>query len=454
VTDIQTPALSLVPALTAPRKPRALRSTELTLDSGLRVLAVRKPGVPLVELRLRIPFLSGRAGHAARAALLSDVMLTGTAGAAGFDRAGLAAAVQALGGDLNVGVDADRLVVSANVLAANLPALLAILSEVLVAASYPADEFETERGRLLENLAIARARSGVIANEALSKLLFGDHPYARELPQPGEVAAVRAAQLRKLHAETVLPGGAVLVLVGDVTPSRVLDQVATALAGWQGQRSAGRPLKIPAVIPAPLLLVDRPGSVQSSLRMGGTAARRDDPRYPALQLANTIFGGYFSSRWTENIREDKGYTYGPHSRIEHNSLGSVLVLDADVATEVTAPALLETLYELGRIASLPVTEQELESVRQYAIGTLALSTATQSGLASTLAGLLGVGLQPDWLAEHTARLAAVRIEDVNAAAAEFFAPTRFASVVVGDADQVTGPLSAITALTLPAVPIA
>jgi zinc protease len=192
--------------------------------------------------------------------------------------------------------------------------------------------------------------------------------------------------------------------------------------------------------------VHRAGSVQSSLRMGANALRRDDPGHAALQLANTIFGGYFSSRWTENIREDKGYTYGPHSRIEHHVLGSSLVLDADVATEVTGPALLETLYELGRIASLPVTVAEVESVRQYAIGTLALSTATQAGLASTLSALLGTGLDTEWLAEHPARLARVTLDEVSAAAGEFFEPTRFVSVVVGDAEAVARPLRALIAV--------
>ena len=90
--------------------------------------------------------------------------------------------------------------------------------------------------------------------------------------------------------------------------------------------------------------------------MGRLALTRVDPGYPALQLANLIFGGYFSSRWTENIREDKGYTYGPHSRVDHHALGSTLTFDVEVATEVTGPAMLETQYELGRIASLPVTD--------------------------------------------------------------------------------------------------
>src|SRR5262249_19583971 len=144
-------------------------------------------------------------------------------------------------------------------------------------------------------------------------------------------------------------------------------------------------------------VVDRPGSVQSTLRMGRLALLRTDPGFPALHLANLVFGGYFTSRWTENLREDKGYTYGPHSRVEQHGLGAELSLSVEVQSEVTAPALLETLYELGRIAALPVTATEVAAVQQYAIGTLALSTATQAGLASTLSGLFPFGLGLDWI---------------------------------------------------------
>jgi zinc protease len=249
-----------------------------------------------------------------------------------------------------------------------------------------------------------------------------------------------------MHEDLIRPDGAVLVVVGDLAPARVQDHVAKALGEWTGKPAGSRVPKLPPILSSPFELINRPGSVQSSIRMGAVAVRRDDPRYPALQLANTVFGGYFSSRWTENIREDKGYTYGPHSRIEHHILGSTLTLDVDVATEVTAPALLETVYELAKIALLPVTDKELESVRQYSIGSLALSTATQAGLASTLAGLLGLGLDPDWLIEHTALLAKATLDEVSAAASEFFAPTRFVGVIVGDESTVRSPVSAITAL--------
>jgi predicted Zn-dependent peptidase len=177
--------------------------------------------------------------------------------------------------------------------------------------------------------------------------------------------------------------------------------------------------------------------------MGRLAIPRTDPQYAALHLANLIFGGYFTSRWTENLREDKGYTYGPHSGLEHHVLGTTLGLSVEVQSEVTAPAVLETLYELGRIASLPVTEKEVTSVQQYAVGTLALSTATQSGLASTLSALFPFGLGVDWISTFPELLRTATVDDVSAAAAGFFGPAGFTSVVVGDATQIADGLAAL-----------
>jgi predicted Zn-dependent peptidase len=429
---------TLVPPLTAPRRARKLTVEQGTVGTGLRVVAVRKPGVPLVEVRLRIPFLSSAASHPARAALLAETLLSG---AGDYDRAALAAAIQALGGDVSVGVDADRLLISGNVLATNLRGLLELIATVLAEPTFQPDEVAAERDREVERLTIARSRAGTIAGEKIAERMWGRHPYALDLPQPDAVGATTAGQVRALHTDRVRPDGAVLIVVGDVSPKRVIGQVDKALAGWIGAAAGSRVPKLPRPDGGPLLVVDRPGSVQTSLRWGTDALQRTDPRYPALQLANFIFGGYFSSRWTENIREDKGYTYGPHSRIDHHVLGSTLMLDVEVATEVTGPSVLETVYELGRIASLPVTEDELESVRQYAIGTLALSTATQAGLASTLSAFSAFGLGLDWVVEHPARLAAVGLDDVASAASEFFAPSRFAAVAVGDAATITDPLA-------------
>jgi len=435
-----------IPALTAPRRARKLAVTEATLPNGLTVIAVRKPGVPLAEVRLRLPALSPRPSHPARVSLLTDAMLTG---AGDLDRNGIATTVQGLGGDLSVSADADRLLMGGNVLATGLGALFELMASALTGATYARKEVETERERLVERLTIARSRPGVVASETLGKRMWGQHPYALDLPTIDAVAETSPGNLRKLHDDLIRPQGAILIVVGDITAARVVDLAAAAFADWTGTAKAKPVPDLPVPTPGlPLLVVDRPGSVQTSVRYGRPAVTRTDPKFPALQLANLVFGGYFSSRWTENIREDKGYTYGPHSRVDHHQLGSMLMLDVEVATEVTAPALLETYYELGRIASLGVTEEELASVRQYAIGTLALSTSTQAGLASNLSALAPFGLGLDYILEQPKRLTAVTIEDVNTAAAEFFGPSGLTGVVVGDAATIAGPLGALGAVEL------
>jgi predicted Zn-dependent peptidase len=289
----------------------------------------------------------------------------------------------------------------------------------------------------------------VIAREALQRRRYGNHPFAREWPLPDDVAAVTPAAVRALHRRSVVPGGAVLVLVGDIVPARVVESVASVLAGWHSDHPAVGLAPLPPLTPADVLLVHRHGAVQSQLRLSAQAVPRDDERYPALQLANLVFGGYFSSRWVENIREDKGYTYSAHSGLEFTSSGATLLADADTASEVTAAALLETRYELGRMAVSPPDEAEVDNARQYAIGSLTINSASQRGLAGQLVTLTSLGLDLDWLLNHAARLRAVTAGQVAEVAAHFFAPSRFTGVVVGDAKRLADPLAALGGVELP-----
>ena len=438
-----------VPALGRPKPLKVPAVSDTTLDNGLRVLAVRRAGVPLVELRLRVPFgaPTGKAGpaHVAKASLLSDTLLMGTDRR---DAGRLARDLQSLGGMLSVGADADRLGFGGSVLVSGLPAYLELLAELLTSAAFPKHEVVGERDRLVQELAIHRSTAGVVAREALLARMYGSHPYARDLPLAEDVEAVTPAALRSLHAKRVVPAGSVLTVVGDVAPAKATALVEKALRGWL---SGGTPVEVPRApeqqgrVP---LLVHRPGSVQTTIRFGGAAPARTSPDYAATSLANLVFGGYFSSRWVANIREDKGYTYSPHSGLDHPSAGSRLVAGADVATHVTAPALLESLYELGRIATVPVAQEELDQARRYALGTLALTTASQAGLAGQVSQLAGSGLPLSWLREHAAALQKVTVEDVLEAGARWLAPTRLTPVLVGDTEVVADSLRALVDLEL------
>jgi zinc protease len=430
-----------VPALAPARKLKLPKTVERTLPNGLTVIATRRSAVPLVELRLRIPLAKA---NVARATLLTETILSGTADRTNVD---ISAALQQVGGQLSASADSDRLLLAGNALAAGLPRLLEILSEVLSGATYPAAEVAAERSRLADHLRVAKTQAGYVAREELNRRMYGRHPYGSQNAEPEQIAAVRPAQLRALHDERLHPTGATLVIVGDLPPQRAIDTAEAALATWNGGGKSVELPPVPALVPGPVLLADRPGSVQSSLRMGMAGVGRTHPDHAALQLANLVFGGYFSSRLVENIREDKGYTYSPRSLVEHSEAGSAIVVSADVATEVTAPSLVETWYELGRLVSTPITEAELTQARQYSLGTLQLGVATQAGLAGLMSSLAGHGLRLEWLAEHASRLAAASVERVGEVAARYFAPSGAVTVVLGDADVVSEPLARIGEIT-------
>ncbi|MGH3921983.1 MAG: M16 family metallopeptidase, partial [Pseudonocardiaceae bacterium] len=223
-------APSLLPLLGPPPRVRHPDTAARTLASGLRVVVARQPNVPLVEVRLRVPFAGTAPSHPARASLLSETLLSGTAL---HSQVELAEALQSLGTSLWVSVDADRLLVGGAVLRDRLPDLLELIAEVLDCATSPAREVAGERDRLRERLWMARSQPAVLADEALWRRMFGSHPYAVRLPEPDAVSSVTAAALRRLHAERMTAAGSVLVLVGDLSPSHALDCAEVALDGWR-----------------------------------------------------------------------------------------------------------------------------------------------------------------------------------------------------------------------------
>jgi zinc protease len=436
-----------LPALEPNRELTIPPGQERAVGNGLIVIAIERRSVPLVEVRLRVPFERANLDppFVARAALLSQTLFSGTADMSTVD---IAAALQTVGGALAAGVDADRLLISGNSLAAGLPELLRILAKVLTGATYPDGEVETERARLIDRIQVAQSQPSHLARVALQRRIYGSHPYSVQTPSIEDVAPLGTPDLAAMHDARIHPAGATLVIVGDIDAKAVLDLAESALGSWTGAGAGESLPPAPPLLRGPITLADRPGSVQTSMRLALPAVGRTDPDHAPLQLANLVFGGYFSSRWVENIREDKGYTYSPHSVVEHSAAGSSIILGAEVATEVTAAALLETWYELGRLATQPPSAEELEQARQYALGSLLLGMSTQAGLAGLASTYAGYGLRLEYLAEHAARLATATREDVGRVAAIYLAPARAATVLLGDASLVSASLETLDTVEL------
>ena len=413
-----------------------------TLRTGLRVIAVKRSSVPRAELRLRIPAgMVHDSGDGVRARLLPDAMLAGTKDRSSVE---IARELQRLGASLAAHSDDDDLIVHAGVLEQNLKPLLALIAETLTEPSFPTDEVAVARDRIAQEIIIRRSQPSAIAAEALDARVYGRHRYGRPLPKPDAVRRIGPGPLRTYHAQHVGPRGSSLVIVGDVSPSKAGDLAEEMLGSWRAKVSSAAPAKpTPPPTHLPVLIVDRPGALQTNIRLAGRWLRRGEPDFYALALAHIVFGGYFSSRLVKNIREDKGYTYSPGSAVDHRRLTSTFIVAADVGTEVTAPSLLEITYELGRMTLMPVPQDELDAGRRYLAGVTMLSTQTQSGLASYIDSITSAGLGIDYLRDFRANLERVTPDDVLRVACDYLSPQNLLTVMVGDAGVIRRPVETL-----------
>lgn len=420
----------MIPTVGPIPKVRVPRVRDEVLDNGLRLLAVRRSSVPLAEVRLWIPYPATTVGAEARRDLLARTL---TAGTVDRSETEIAELLQTLGAALSVSTDADRIKIAGSSLVTGFDGFLELLAEVVASASFPDGPVRAERAAFADEIVLSRSQPDVIAAEAFQKRLFGRHPYAVGLPSPSSVRRVSGASLRSLRTEALVPDGATMVVVGDMAPVAIFRAVERALGGWAGTSSAGLPPAPRVRVGGPITVVHRPGARQVGLRLGGPAARPDDPAYPALDLANLVFGGYFSSRIVRNLREDKGFTYAISSRVDHAAAASTLRIGGEVRPDAAGASLAELLYEMGRLGATSPPADELEEARRFRIGTMTIGAHTQAGLADTVATVVARGLDVRYLRDHPAALEQVTAVDVSAAARRFLAPASMAVLAVGDA---------------------
>lgn len=429
-----------VPPVGSTPAPRVPSAVDTTLANGLRVVAVRRRGVPRFEVRLRVPLVRGTVGTAGIVRLLPETLLSGAAGRSSLD---IARRLEELGADLQAGSDVETLYVSGSGLTATAEEFLALMADVVAAPSFPDDEVAIERERVAHELTITQSQPAAVAGAAACHRLYGRHPYGRGLVAPDAVRKLGRSGLRRAHGERVGASGAVLVLVGDLDARKAVREVERAFGAWDAGPPPTGVGTVGAFSPGPIVLVDRPGAVQTNIRVIGPAIGRADPGFAPLSTALTAFGGYFSSRLTSNIRERRGYTYSPGARIDHWRTASHVLVVADVATEVTAPALVEVNYELARMASAPLDDGELGAAQRYLVGNLAMAIQTQAGLASYLAVLLSQGLDLTYLRTQPKAIEKVSLASAHEAAGAFFGPGRLATVLVGDAARIQRDVEAL-----------
>ena len=303
------------------------------------------------------------------------------------------------------------------------------------------------RKEALTDLLQARDVPGRIASRALAEAVFSKaHRYGR--PESGDATSISGfsvADLSAFHKERYTPATATLVVVGDVAAGSVLPLLEKAFGTWP---RPGAATPAPAVPAPPQLrgrtvwLVDKPGAVQSSIRLGRVGTSWADPQYAATEVMNTLLGGSFTSRLNDNLREQHGYSYGARSAFMRRRTAGLFLAAAEVQTDKTAPAVTEFLRELTRIRA-PATSDEAERARSYAALGYASEFETTQQVAQHMVEKVVYDLPDGFFEQFVPKALGLDPETIRKAAETTVDPASIALVVVGDRSKVEAPLRAL-----------
>jgi predicted Zn-dependent peptidase len=289
----------------------------------------------------------------------------------------------------------------------------------------------------------AQANSSQLASMTFRGAIYDPTSRASRMTagEPDTVAAVGPEQVRAFHAERFGPRGTTLILAGDFRDTDPVELAERTFGGWQvaAQRAGAR--EQPAATSRHAIVVDRSGSVQADVRLGGFGIDRRHPAWADVTVAGYAMGGAFLSRLNAVLREEKGYTYGVRFGFTPLRSGGSYALQGSFRTDVVVDALV-TAGELLQVAGRPITADEVADAITYFTGVSPLRYATADGVADQAAAQVLAGLGDDYVDRNLAALAAVTPESATAAYTELVHLDDLTLVVVGDAEILAEPLRA------------
>jgi zinc protease len=433
-----------VPAAGEPRDFTLPEKIRFRLENGMEVTMVPFGSVPKVSMALRVRTGNLNEGEDTWLADIAGDMMT--EGAGQLDSAGLARRAAELGGSVGVSTGPETTTVSMSSLAEKETEALALLADVARRPWFPPTELERVRQDYLRNLSIAKVRPSAQAAVAFNARIYGDHPFSVVFPEPEQLMGYAIEDVRRYYEENFGARRSHLFVSGRFDVEDMRRAVEEQFGDWE----AGPEVYVNVPDPigeGSLTVIDRPGAPQSTIVVGIPVIGVNHPDYTQLLMANSVLGGAgFLSRLFQNLREDKGWTYGPTTGASNNFRSAIWKFSADVATEATGPSLSEFFAELERLKTEPPPEEELARIRGYRGGIFVLSNASRGGIIGTLAFMDFHQLPDTYLTEYLARLAATTPGQVNGIASSQWPVEGMTIVVVGDRSVIDEQLARVEQL--------
>ena len=419
--------------------------TKTQLANGATLIVTERHTLPLVSFS--ITFLGGSnqyepAAKRGVASMTASMLSEGTTTKSGDQ---LSDALQLLGTNVNTSIGGEDGTISFVSTTKNFDATLAILADMMLNSTFPAEALDRLRARTLVNLTQAKDQPTIVGSQVFAKILYGGaHPYGQRMTEASAKAITRddIVAFQKAYFQ---PGRAIITVVGDVSAAKIKSSIEKGLAAWAkgGEKPSFDYPKLPELQTAKIYLVDKPGSAQSVVNIGLPGPPRNTPDYFALQVLNQILGGQFQSRLNANIREQKGYSYGVNSGFNYGKGPGAFRAGGSIFVDKTDAALIEFFKEFkGIVGEKPITDEEITTAKESLIQALPARFTSVTSIGGSITSLTVQGLPDDYYQTYAKNVSAVTKEDLLRVAKQYIDLKHLAIVIVGDRAVVEAKLKA------------
>ncbi|WP_340076482.1 pitrilysin family protein [Leptobacterium sp. I13] len=409
---------------------------EITLDNGLKIVLAPYGAIPKATIRMVVK--TGNIHETENEIWLSD--LVGSMmqeGTSEFNAKQLADKMARMGGDLNVFVNQHTANISSAVLYEFAPDAINLMAKVLTAPSFPESELDRLKGNLKRNLSVALTRPRAQASASFYKGLYPDHAYGRIYPTQEMIDSYTVEQVNSFYDNQFGAKRTTVYVAGKFDRDKVINTIKNAFNTWKEGPEDTYPIATPATFDnLTIQITDRPNAPQSTIYYGLPVADVSNSDYIALDVTNSLLGGSFGSRITSNIREDKGYTYSPSSRLDNKYKSGIWMEVADVTTEHTAASLEEIKNEIIRLQNEPPSKEELAGIQNYESGLFVLRNSSPGGIINQLVFIDIHDMDDSYLKNRVNNIMKLTPEDIQNMTKKYINPENMNLVIVGDKEKV------------------
>jgi zinc protease len=422
-----------VPRAGAARPLQLATPVSAKLANGLTLILSERRGLPIVasNLVLRTGSDANPLDKPGTANFVAAMLDEGTAKRNALQ---IADDVSRLGASLGTSSTMDATTISARSLTKNFPATLDILSDVVLNPSFPAEEIERQRASRLAGLIQQRDNPAQVAAQVTAAVLYGPkHPYGySEVGTEGSVKAMTRDDMAAFWKQNFVPNNAALVVAGDISMDELRALAEKSFGSWQSGSPAQPALGAPTTTAARVVVVDKPGSPQTQVRVASVGAPRSSPDFRPLQVMNLALGGLFSSRINMNLREQHGYTYGASSQFAFRRAAGPFQVASGIRTDVTGPAVTEIFKEVRGMVDRPVSDEELKKAKDSLSNSLPGAFESSANAVSNFSNVFIYDLGLDYYTRYAEQVNAVTPDQTLAVAKKYLNPGAMVVIAVGD----------------------